>query len=266
MNTTFTSPRAYPQHQTNADSVVYGLHPVEELISTRLRQVDRLYFDKDRITGPLFDLVKLARKERLPYQLVPSQKVSHEAGCPNHQGVVALCSSKEYLSPETLLERLAVKTTPPLLLLPASVEDPRNLGALVRTCVAFGVDAMLLERKNTAPIGSTVAKASAGMLEHISLLKPKNLEGLVSLLAGKGFAIVGAQQGTAVKPQDVDFTLPTIIVTGGEHRGIPPYLAKKCTCLAGIPLAPRSSSLNVSAAAAILLYECNRQRGFTFAP
>jgi 23S rRNA (guanosine2251-2'-O)-methyltransferase len=259
-----SSHRAAPT-PLNAGTIVYGIHPVEELIATRLRQIDRLYFDGERSSGPLFELVKLARKERLPYQMVPTQKLDFTAGSRNHQGAVALCSAKEYLSPETLLEQLLKKPSAPLLFLPASVEDPRNLGALVRTCVAFGVDAMLLERKNTAPIGATVAKASVGMLERISLVKPKNLEGLVETLAAKGFAVVGAVQGAEKKPQDVDLTVPAILITGGENRGIPPYLAKKCTHFAGIPIAAETESLNVSAAAAILLYECARQRGFPFA-
>lgn len=262
MNTKLPSCGLTSSPTANNGSVVYGLHPVEELISTRLRQIDRLYFDKDRSSGPLFNLVKLARKERLPYQMVPSQKLNHEAGSPNHQGVVALCSAKEYMSSDALLQHVSSKPSAPLLFIPASVEDPRNLGALVRTCVAFGVDAMLLERKNTAPIGATVAKASAGMLEHISLVKTKNLEGFVATLITRGFAVVGAQQGAEKRPQDIDLTVPAVIVTGGENRGIPPYLAKKCTHLVGIPLTAGANSLNVSASAAIILYECARQRGF----
>jgi 23S rRNA (guanosine2251-2'-O)-methyltransferase len=245
-------------------SIIYGIHPVAELLAARLRQIDRLYFDKERSSGPLFELVKLARKERLPYQMVPTRKLDQICGSIKHQGAVALCSAKEFTEPEALLDRLSKKPTAPLLVVPASVEDPRNLGALIRTCVAFGVDGMLLERKNTALVGATVAKAAAGMLEHISLVKPKNLEGLIGTLVSRGFSIVGAQQGAGKKPQDVDFTRSTVIITGGENRGIPPYLAKQCTETAGIPIAPSSQSLNVSAAAAILLYECVRQRGFSF--
>jgi 23S rRNA (guanosine2251-2'-O)-methyltransferase len=248
----------------NADSMVYGIHPVAELIATRVRQVDRLYFDNSRSSGPLFDLVKLARKERLPYQMVPVQKLDWLCGSTKHQGALAICSAKEYIDQNTLLDLLLKKNTSPLLFLPASVEDPRNLGAVIRTCVAFGVDAVLLERKNTAPVGATAAKAAAGALEHISLVKPKNLEGLVNDLALKGFTIVGAQQGALKKPTDVDFTLPTVIILGGEDRGIPPYLAKQCTITVGIPIATAAQSLNVSAAAAILLYECARQRSFLF--
>jgi 23S rRNA (guanosine2251-2'-O)-methyltransferase len=253
---------AFPDMNTGA--VVYGIHPVGELIATRLRQIERLYFDKERSSGPLFEIVKLARKERLPYQMVPTRKLDQICGSVNHQGAVALCGMKEYEEPDVFLERIGQKTSPPLVVLPASIEDPRNLGALIRTCVAFDVDAVLLERKNTAPVGPTAAKASSGMIEHISLVRPKNLEGLIGTLASKGFAIVGACQGVGKKPQDIDFVKPTVIVMGGENRGIPPYLAKQCTETAGIPIAPPAQSLNVSAAAAILLYECARQRSFPY--
>jgi 23S rRNA (guanosine2251-2'-O)-methyltransferase len=248
----------------NSESVIYGIHPVGELISSRLRHIDRLYFDKERSSGPLFNIVKLARKERLPYQMVPTRKLDQICGSENHQGAVALCSAKEYTDPEVLLESLTSMDPAPLFLVPASMEDPRNLGALIRTCVAFGVDGLLLERKNTAVVGATVAKAAAGMLEHMPLVKPKNLEGLIATLASRGYTIVGAQEGAVKKPHEVDFSKPAVIITGGENRGIPPYLAKQCTDTVGIPIAAPAQSLNVSAAAAILLYECARQRGFVF--
>ncbi len=253
-----------PMDSIPAETIIYGIHPVAELIATKVRQIDRLYFDKDHTGGQLFELVKLARKERLAYQLVPSVKLDQLCGTTKHQGAVGLCSAKEFMSPEELLARLDERRTPPLLFVPASVEDPRNLGALIRTCVAFGVDAVLLERKNTAPIGATVAKASAGMVERIPLVKPRNLEGLVATLASRNFLIVGAETGAPARPQDIDLRKPVVIITGGENRGIPPYLAKQCTHRAGIPLSSEVPSLNVSSAASILLYECARQREFQF--
>jgi 23S rRNA (guanosine2251-2'-O)-methyltransferase len=253
----FSGTRAIP-----AGSIIYGIHPVAELIATGLRRIERLYFDKERSSGPLFEIVKAARKERLPYQMVPTRKLDQICGSIKHQGAVAFCSMIEYTETDVFLERIAQKPTPPLVVVPASVEDPRNLGALVRTCVAFGVDAVLLERKNTAPLGPTAAKASAGMIEHISLVKPKNLEGLVGRLTSKGLSVVGAIKGAEKRPQDINFSRPTVLVMGGENRGIPPYLAKLCTETTGIPISPAAASLNVSAAAAILLYECARQRLF----
>jgi 23S rRNA (guanosine2251-2'-O)-methyltransferase len=265
MNNDHTSTPPDDENPASAGSMVYGIHPVAELIATRLRQIERLYFDKERSSGPLFEIVKAARKERLPYQMVPTRKLDQLCGSIKHQGAVAFCSMVEYTEADVFLERIEKKPSPPLVLVPASVEDPRNLGALIRTCVAFGVDAILLERKNTAPLGPTAAKASSGMIEHISLVKPRNLEALIGTLASKGFAIVGAVGGAGnLRPQDIDFTRPAVIVMGGENRGIPPYLAKQCTETAGIPMAPQAQSLNVSAAAAILLYECVRQRAFPF--
>jgi 23S rRNA (guanosine2251-2'-O)-methyltransferase len=251
-------------NEETSDTIIYGIHPVEELVTHRLRQVDRIYFDATRNSGSLFDLVKLCRKERLSYQLVPPNRLAELVGRVNHQGVVALCGIKEFTSPEALLAALETKTSPALLFLPASVEDPRNLGSLVRTCVAFGADAILLERKHTAPINATVAKTSAGMLEHISLVKPKNLEGLVADLKKRGFFVVGGEAGGTNTPQDIDFSRPVILITGGENRGIPPYLSKLCDGRVGIPMTKISHSLNVGTAAAVLLYECCRQRNFPF--
>ncbi len=251
-----------PQH--SAESLVYGIHPVSELISTKIRNIDRIYFDKERSNAQLFEVVKLARKERLPYQMVPTLKLDQLCGSSKHQGAVAICTAVEYTTAEDLMTKLEKDNRPGLLVLPASIEDPRNLGALIRTCVAFNVDGLLLERKNTAPIGPTVAKTSAGMLEHLPLVKPKNLEGLVTDLAKKGFNIVGAEKGCSAKPQDIDFKKPTVIVMGGENRGIPPYLAKQCTHMVGIPISSRTPSLNVSVATAVFLYECARQREFDF--
>jgi 23S rRNA (guanosine2251-2'-O)-methyltransferase len=251
------------QHDTS-ENVVYGIHAVEELLKLRIDQVDRVYFDADRKSAALFDLLKLCRKHRLTYQNVPGIKLDSVANTAKHQGVVALCSAKAYSTVDSLLSALKVKRTPALLFVPASIEDPRNLGSLIRSCVAFGVDALLLERKNTAPLGDTVAKAAVGMLEHLSIIKPRNLEGLIVDLKEGGFSVVGAHHAAATRPEQVDFTLPSIIITGGEHRDIPPYLARLCSSMVGIPISPAAQSLNVTVAGSVLLYECNKQRGFRY--
>jgi 23S rRNA (guanosine2251-2'-O)-methyltransferase len=244
----------------NQENVVYGIHAVEELVKFRAQEVDRVYFESDRISSPLFNLLKLCRKERLASQQLPVQKLDVIAGTSKHQGVVAICSIKAYLSPEALDTLIANSSTPPVLLVPASIEDPRNLGSLIRSCVAFGVSALLFERKNTTLLGATVAKAAAGMLEHISVVKPKNLEGIISGLKTKGFTVVAAHQDGAVRPDEVDLSGPLIIILGGEHRDIPPYLQKLCTHTIRIPMSSAVASLNVSVAGAIVLYECMRQR------
>jgi 23S rRNA (guanosine2251-2'-O)-methyltransferase len=238
---------------------VYGIHAVEELLSKRLASIDHIYFDKTKRSPQLFNLIKTCRKERLAYNLVPPLKVTQLAGTDNHQGVAALCSILPYCSPEELKVIIAGKSAP-FLVLAASVEDPQNLGALIRSCVAFGADALLLERKNTAPLSSAVAKASAGMVEHIAIVRPKNLEGIVREYGESGFTIVGARASEGVPPAQIDFMGPVIIVLGGEHRGIPPYLEKLCSRFVSIQIDKKVNSLNVSAAGAIIMYECLRQR------
>jgi 23S rRNA (guanosine2251-2'-O)-methyltransferase len=238
----------------------YGIHAVEELLTTSLETVDHVYFDKTRRSFPLFNLIKICRKERLAYNLVPASRVTQLAGTDKHQGVVALRSIQAYCSPEELKVRTTGKTAPPLFVLAASIEDPQNLGTVIRSCVAFGADALFLERKNTSPLSPAVSKASAGMVEHCTIVRPKNLEGIIRGYIESGFAVVGAHTTRGIPPAEIDFNRPVIIILGGEHRGIPPYLEKLCTAFASIPMKTGVNSLNVSASGAILLYECVRQR------
>jgi 23S rRNA (guanosine2251-2'-O)-methyltransferase len=245
--------------------ITYGIHPVEELLRSNLGSVDHVYFDKDRKNAHLFELMKVCRKERLAYNLVPELKLRQITGSANHQGIAALRSALPYASTEALLGMLAEKNDP-LVILPASVEDPGNLGAIVRSAVALGADALLLERKNSAPLGGAAAKSSAGMIEHIPIGRPKNLEAFIGELAQKGFRIIGAEMTGGDPPWSVRFAGPTVLILGGEHRGIPPYLRKQCTGFVSIPMDARAQSLNVSATAAILLYEAARQRADVSGP
>jgi len=257
--------RRVPIVETLPENVIYGIHAVEELVKTRIQEIDRIFFEDTKHSAGLFEVLKICRKNRLSYQLVPTQRLDALAETAKHQGVVAICSAKAFATVEFLLDALKKSSTPPLLFVPASIEDPRNLGSLIRSCVAFGVTGLLLERKNTALLGSTVAKASAGMMEHMTIVKPKNLEGLIMDLKSGGYAVVGASQDASLLPEKTDLTGPTIIVTGGEHKDIPPYLLRLCTHIVGIPIQPVAQSLNVSIAGSIMLYECCRQRGWKFA-
>jgi len=242
------------------DTPIYGIHPVEELLAARRQDVEHVYFDKEKRSQALFELLRICRRERMSYNLVPESKLDALAGTRRHQGVVAFCSVRPYDGAEAV-DKIVSEKAAPLFLVAASIEDPGNLGAIIRSCVCLGADALLLERKNTVPLNAAVAKSSAGMFEHLCIAKPRNLEGLISDLAGgKGFSVVGAAVEGGVDPGSYDFSGPTILVTGGEHRGIPPYLQKQCNATVTIPMNPKGQSLNASVAAAVLLYEVARQR------
>jgi 23S rRNA (guanosine2251-2'-O)-methyltransferase len=242
------------------EQIIYGIHAIEELLQNRISSIDHIYFDQNKKSTALFNLMKICRKERLSYNLIPEIRLNHLAGTDKHQGVVAQCSAKPYSTIEDIQTKISGLNRSPLFLIPASVEDPGNLGAIIRSCAAFSVDALLLERKNTAPLNASVAKSAAGMLEHVTISRPKNLEQIVENFKTEGFAIIGAEMEGGKAPDKIDFTKPCIIILGGENRGIPPYLKKQCTEYVSIPIAQQVQSLNVSAATAVLLYECNRQR------
>lgn len=245
----------------NTANIVYGIHPVEQLIEHRTNQIDRVYVtahQKDK----LFYLLKLCRKKKIPCQTVPTQKLAQLAGTEKHQGIVALCSIKPYTTIADFYEKLKQLSTPPLVLVPASCEDPHNLGALVRTSVAFNVTAIFMERKKTAPLNATVAKTSAGLWEYMSFIKPTNLEKEIEQLKQHDFTILGVESGKGNALPTADLTRPLCCIIGGEHHGIPPYLQKLCTEFVSIPMAPHAHSLNLSVAGSLVLYECARQRGF----
>lgn len=241
------------------EQIVFGIHPVNELLKQRLSSIDHIYFDNEKKSAHLFEIMKLCRKERLSYSQVPEAVLRQMSSASNHQGIVALCSVLPYCSVEKLHELYTAKNNA-LFVLPASIEDTGNLGAIIRSAVALGADALLLERKHTAPLNASVAKSSAGMVEHIPVCRPKNLEGLLEEFKAKGFQVVGAEMREGNPPRAIDFKPPTVLVLGGEHRGIPPYLSKLCTAFTSIPMSSTVPSLNVSATAAILLYEISCQR------
>ncbi|MBN1577129.1 MAG: 23S rRNA (guanosine(2251)-2'-O)-methyltransferase RlmB [Chitinispirillaceae bacterium] len=241
------------------DQIIYGIHPVEELLHSRLSSVDHVFFEREKKNSQLFELMKRCRKERLSYNLVPELKLRRLTGTTHHQGIAAISSVIPCVPVEHLREILRRKPDP-LIVLPASIEDPGNLGAIIRSAVGLGADALLLERKHTASLNAAVAKSSAGMVEHIAISRPKNLEALLAEFTSEGYRIIGAQMKEGKPPFSVRCTGPLILILGGEHRGIPPYLLKQCTELVSIPMNDKTQSLNVSATAAILLYEINRQR------
>lgn len=244
------------------DEVIYGIHPVEELLKTRITSIDHVYFEQEKKNAQLFELMKHCRKERLSYNQVPEVKLRQLTGTRRHQGIAALCSILPYAEME-YIERCISNRKSPLLLVPASIEDPGNLGAIIRSAVAFGVDALLLERKHTSPLSAAVAKSSAGMVEHLPIARPKNLEAILAKFTSRGFDIIGAEMKKGEYPGDIRLTGPVVLILGGEHRGIPPYLAKSCTGFVSIPMHSTVPSLNVSVTAAILLYETSRQRSTT---
>lgn len=240
-------------------NLVYGTHAVEELLIHNHQAIDKVYFNDKNKTGILFELLRKVKKDKIPYACIPEHKLQKMVGRASHQGVVAYRTVRAYDPIEKLWDILE-QVTDPLLLLPSSLEDPGNFGAIIRSATAFNVVAILMERKGTVALNATVAKTSAGTIEQMTIIKPNNLEGLVKELKEKGVQVIGADASGNKKPHEIAFTKPTLIITGGEHSGIPPYLLKLCDEITSIPIQSSVESLNVSVAAGVLLYEATKQR------
>jgi 23S rRNA (guanosine2251-2'-O)-methyltransferase len=248
----------FPQNESNA---TYGIYAVEELVKKNRQSIDKIYFNDKNKTGKLFELLKIVKKEKISYACIPEQKLDKMSNKFPHQGVVAFRTIRPYDDEKKLWEIIETNENP-LFILPAGIEDPGNLGAIIRSASAFGVSAILFERKGVVPLNGTVAKTSVGTIESSVLIKPDNLELAIRKLKEYNVQVIGADGHGKIAPERVDFTKPTLIITGGEHEGIPAYLEKLCDDIVAIPIAEEVESLNVSVAMGILLYETTRQKLF----
>lgn len=235
--------------------LVYGFHPVEELLRQNSREVRALLVARqERMQG----LLQTARKEDLPIQHCTPAELDAICDGASHQGIAALVGDFPYLELEDLLERAGEN---PLLLVLDSVLDPQNLGAIMRSALVLGVAGVVLPRDRAAGITPAVVRVSAGATEHLPCARVTNLVRSMQTMKDAGLWIAGAVEQGGVHPAKADLRGPTAIVLGNEQKGIRPLVLKHCDLQLTIPARSPIASLNVSAAAACLCYEALRQRG-----
>jgi 23S rRNA (guanosine2251-2'-O)-methyltransferase len=174
--------------------------------------------------------------------------------------VVAFAAAKEYITLEELLSISVEKGEPPLYCILDGLEDPHNLGAIMRTADAAGVHGIIIRNRREVGLTPVVAKASAGAIEYVPVARVANIAQTIEALKKKGVWVVGVEASGEIPFDKVDFKLPTAIVVGGEGAGIADLVRKKCDVLASIPMRGKISSLNASVAAALVMYEAYRQR------
>ena len=204
------------------------------------------------------EILELCRKAGIPVRYVPKDALDRQSAGAVHQGVVALGAEHSYADLQAVLAN-------ELLVVLDGVEDPHNLGAIVRTAHAAGAGAVLIPERRAAGLTETVAKAAAGALEHLPVVRVGNVNRTLEELKAKGFWIYGLdERGTAIHTA-VDYATPTVIVLGGEGHGLHQHTREHCDFLVRIPMAGAIASLNVSVAAGIVLFEWRRRR-FTNQP
>jgi 23S rRNA (guanosine2251-2'-O)-methyltransferase len=238
--------------------VVYGVHPVKEALKAGRVQV---LFVAEGDTGPAMkELIEAAQKANVSPTQRARRALDLLAHGGVHQGAVALTGEYPYADLIDLLEAAKRTGKPPLIVVLDSVQDPQNLGSLVRSAHVLGAHGIVIPRDRAVAVNATVVKASAGASEHTRIALVTNLARALGELKAAGLWIAGAVADGGEPPWKVDLKGPTALVLGAEGRGIRPLVLRGCDLLIQIPMVGHVASLNVGAAGACLLYEAMRQR------
>jgi 23S rRNA (guanosine2251-2'-O)-methyltransferase len=252
---------APPGGSAEAQEILYGLHAVREALKAGNRPLQRVLVL--RTDKQFTDVAQLARSQRVPIHVQPLASFDRLVPNGKHQGVVAFAAAKAYQTEESILARAVQRNEPPLLVILDGVEDPHNLGAVLRTAEGAGAHGVFIPERRAAGLTSVVAKASAGAIDHIPVARVTNMSRSIESLKAAGVWIYGVTPSANKIFTDVDLRGPVGLVLGGEGTGIRPGVLQHCDECVRIPLSGQVESLNVSAAAAIVLFEAVRQRRTT---
>jgi 23S rRNA (guanosine2251-2'-O)-methyltransferase len=238
--------------------IITGRNPVKEALKAG-RGVERIYVQKNA-EGSIVSLVSEAKKLGIDIRYEEKQTLNRLAGDSVHQGVVAYVSDYRYYSIDEMLKEAEVRNEPAFLLIADGIEDPHNLGAIIRTAECTGVHGVIIPKRRSAGINDTVSKSSAGAVEHMKIAVVVNISRSLDELKSKGLWIVGLDMRGS-NYLEADLSGPVAIVVGGEEKGVGPLVRSKCDFVVSIPMYGFINSLNSSNAAAVALYEIKRQRG-----
>jgi 23S rRNA (guanosine2251-2'-O)-methyltransferase len=239
--------------------VLYGLHPVEEAIRSGSRQLDHVTIARERRDERLERLIELCRTAGIRVSLEPRDQLTRLARTDAHQGALALVRDRKFLAVEDLLAPKQSGQYQFFLALDG-IEDPHNLGALLRTADGAGVDGVILPERRSAPVTSTVAKTSAGASEHVRIARVTNMVRALEQMKQKNVWVLGLDERGSPDYSEYDFKTDCVLVLGREGAGLHDLVKKTCDHLLRIPMAGQVSSLNVSVAGAVVMYEAMRQR------
>ncbi len=240
------------------DNMVFGLRPVIEAIKSG-KTIDSLFIQSG-LKGEIYaELKGMIRQYNISSKQVPADRLNRFTR-KNHQGIVAFISPIDFHRIEDLLPELYEKGKTPLLLILDRITDARNFGAIVRTAECTGVDAIVIPKKNAAPINADAIKTSTGALYNIPICKESDLKSVIEYVQDYGIQVVAASEKTEKTLYEVDFKIPSAILMGSEENGVSLSYLKVAQEVAKLPMYGQISSLNVSVACGAFLYECVRQR------
>jgi 23S rRNA (guanosine2251-2'-O)-methyltransferase len=237
--------------------ILFGLHPVEEALRSGTRKFDHICIARERQDVRLEKLIQACRDAGIKLRLDTRDQLTKLARTEAHQGVVAIVRERQFLDLDDLLKG---NKRDRLLLALDGVEDPQNLGALLRTAEGAGVDGVVVTERRSAPLSPVAVKASAGAAEHVKIARVVNLVRTLEELKKRDLWIIGLDERGTMDYDQFDFSVGCTLVLGREGAGLHDLVRRTCDHLLRIPMAGRVASLNVSAAGAVVLYEAARQR------
>lgn len=239
-------------------NITAGRNSVRELLASG-RDVDKIFVQKGERTGSITSLIAEARSRSIPVVECEKSKLDFISGGINHQGIAAFAAEKEYCSIDDIIAYANELGQKPLIVIADRIEDPHNLGALMRAAECAGAHGLIIPKRKGAMLTQVVSKASAGALEHLRVAKVTNLAMTVEELKEKGLWIFAAEAG-GDKYYEQDLTCGAAIVLGSEGRGVSKLLLDKCDFILSIPMYGKVNSFNVASAASVILCEAARQR------
>ncbi|MDK2824399.1 MAG: rRNA (guanosine2251-2-O)-methyltransferase [Clostridia bacterium] len=237
---------------------IFGRNPVLELLKSD-KSINKILIASGSHKGSIQEIIKLAKEKRIPFQQVDKSKLDKMFPGQNHQGVVALVAVADYVDWQDILENARRKKEEPLIIMLDEIEDPHNLGAILRTVDAVGAHGVIIPKRRAVPLTEGVAKASAGAVEYVPVARVANLAQTIDQLKKEGCWIVGTSlEGNNFYEQDLKG--PLVVIIGSEGRGLSKLTKEKCDFLVTIPMFGKINSLNASVAAGVVLYEILKQR------
>lgn len=239
------------------ENILIGINPVIEALKGE-RPVDKILLTKEDKSGRFVEIAALAKDKEIPLIRITRDKLDSITGNARHQGVMAYVAAREY---STVSEILRNAGENPFLLLLNEINDPHNLGAILRTAEAAGVHGVIIPKRRSVSLTPTVAKVSAGAVEYVPVARVVNMAQTIELLKENGLWVVGADAKGPKTYWNARLDGPLALVIGGEDKGLGRLVSEKCDFLVSLPMMGRINSLNASVAAALMMYEVLRQRG-----
>jgi 23S rRNA (guanosine2251-2'-O)-methyltransferase len=238
--------------------VIYGIHAVEEALKSRGRAFEYVAVARDRKDAKLQKIIDSCRVAGVAVRFEGREHLNRIAKTATHQGVVAIAAQKKYIDVEDILANK--RGTHSFVVVLDGVEDPHNLGAILRTADAAGVDGVVIPERRAVGVNATVVKASAGASEHVPVAKVTNVARTIEELKSKNIWVVGLDERATKFYDEMDYKMDCAVVLGAEGQGVHELVRKKCDYLVKIPMLGAVPSLNVSVAGAVVMYEVARQR------